>query len=100
MARNKNRKRDTRYAKSKAVKESARKAAQASASKRRKLKEEREAGNQEPVVELDTRPEAQENEQSEDGVERMDAAEKMDAVQEPGQEPVAFGRPELDQVPK
>lgn len=101
MARGKNRKRDNRYSKSRAVKESAKKAAEASALKRRKMKEEREAGNQEPVVDSDTRPEAREIEVEEsDGVAGMEAAEpKMDAVQEPGQEPVAFGRPELDQVP-
>ncbi len=88
MARNKIRKRDTRYAKSRAVKESARKAAEAFASKRRKLKEQQEAGNQEPVE--DTRPARENEEESEDGVDRMEAAEEMDAVQEPGQQPVVF----------
>ena len=74
----KNRKRDNRYSKSRAVKQSAKKAAEASASKRRKMKEEREAGNQEPVVDLDTRPEAPEIEEESDGVARMEVAEEME----------------------
>ncbi|EFX64836.1 hypothetical protein DAPPUDRAFT_117809 [Daphnia pulex] len=87
MARNK--KRDARYSKSRAVKESAKNAAKASALKRRQQKEERErlAGDQEPVIDFDTVPEAQDRE------------EEAVAVEEPVEEPVEKPVEEPDEEP-
>ncbi|EFX67744.1 hypothetical protein DAPPUDRAFT_115201 [Daphnia pulex] len=116
MARNK--KRDTRYSKSRAVKESAKNAAKASALKRRQQKEEREglAGDQEPVIDFDTLPEAQDREEEAVAVEEPVKEPVEEPVEgpveepveepvaepdeEPGQELVASQRPELDQDPE
>jgi hypothetical protein len=59
----KNKKRDARYTKSRAVKNSAKKANAASVLKRQQLKEanEREFGNKEPSIDTDTGHEAQNN---------------------------------------
>jgi hypothetical protein len=86
MARNK--RRDVRYTKSRAVKNSAKNAAVA-VLKRQQLKEakEREAGNKEPSIDT----EAQNN------VEELVAAEKP--VEEPGQELAPEREPVLDQGP-
>lgn len=85
MARNK--KRDVRYTKSRAVKNSAKKAAAAGVLKRRLQKEERErlAGDQEPVIDFDTVPEAQDQEEEVVAVE--------EPVEEPGQEPADEDEP-------
>jgi hypothetical protein len=82
----KNKKRDVRYTKSRAVKNSAKNAAAAAVLKRQQLKEakEREAGNKEPSIDTDTGHEAQDQEE-----------EAVD-----GEEPVASQRPELDQDPE
>jgi hypothetical protein len=87
----KNKKRDVRYTHSKAVKNSAKKAAGASVLKRKQLKEanEREAGNKEPSI--DTGHEAQNN------VEESVASEEP--VEEPGQELAPEREPVLDQGP-
>jgi hypothetical protein len=92
MARNK--RRDVRYTKSRAVKNSAKNAAAAAVLKRKQLKEAkgREAGNKEPSIDTDTGHEAKNN------VEELVAAEEP--VEEPGQELVASQRPELDQDPE
>jgi hypothetical protein len=76
----KNKKRDPRYTKLRAVKNSAKKAAAAAVLKRQQLKEakEREAGNKEPSIDTDTGDEAQNN------VEKSVASEEP--VEEPGQE--------------
>lgn len=62
MARNDRKKKDPRTRRSKALKDSAKKAAEASALRRRHQKEERQAGNQEPVIDFDTVPETQDQE--------------------------------------
>ncbi|EFX78744.1 hypothetical protein DAPPUDRAFT_320194 [Daphnia pulex] len=89
----KNKKRDTRYTKSRAVKNSAKKAAAAAVLKRQQLKEakEREAGNKEPSLDTDTGHEAQNN------VEESVASEEP--VEEPGQELAPEREPVLDQGP-
>ena len=98
----KNKKRDPRYTKSRAVKNSAKKAAATAVLERRQLKEERErlAGDQEPVIDFDTVPEAQDQEEEAVAVEEPveEPVEKPD--EEPGQELVASQRPELDQHPE
>jgi hypothetical protein len=85
----KNKKRDPRYTKSRAVKNSAKKAAAAAVLKRQQLKEakEREAGNKEPSIDT----EAQNN------VEESVASEEP--VEEPGQELAPEREPVLDQGP-
>ncbi|EFX69768.1 hypothetical protein DAPPUDRAFT_113331 [Daphnia pulex] len=89
----KNKKRDTRYTKSRAVKNSAKKAAAAAVLKRQQLKEakEREAGNKETSIDTDTGLEAQNN------VEESVASEEP--VEEPGQELLPEREPVLDQGP-
>ncbi|EFX64911.1 hypothetical protein DAPPUDRAFT_117729 [Daphnia pulex] len=89
----KNKKRDPRYTKSRAVKNSAKKAAAAAVLKRQQLKEakEREAGNKEPSIDTDTGHEAQNN------VEESVASEEP--VEEPGQELAPEREPVLDQGP-
>ncbi|EFX70952.1 hypothetical protein DAPPUDRAFT_112256 [Daphnia pulex] len=89
----KNKKRDPRYIKSRAVKNSAKKAAAAAVLKRQQLKEakEREAGNNEPSIDTDTGHEAQNN------VEESVASEEP--VEEPGQELEPEREPVLDQGP-
>ncbi|EFX67570.1 hypothetical protein DAPPUDRAFT_115342 [Daphnia pulex] len=89
----KNKKRDPRYTKSRAVKNSAKKAAAAAVLKRQQLKEakEREAGNKEPYIDTDTGHEAQNN------VEESVASEEP--VEEPGQELEPEREPVLDQGP-
>ncbi|EFX75845.1 hypothetical protein DAPPUDRAFT_322930 [Daphnia pulex] len=89
----KNKKRDARYTKSRAVKNSAKKANQASVLKRQQLKEanEQEAGNKEPSIDTDTGHEAQNN------VEESVASEEP--VEEPGQELAPEREPVLDQGP-
>jgi hypothetical protein len=89
----KNKKRDVRYAKSRAVKNSAKNAAAAAVLKRQQLKEakEREAGNKEPSIDTDIGDEAQNN------VEESVAAEEP--VEEPGQELAPEREPVLDQGP-
>jgi hypothetical protein len=57
-----------------------------------KEEKERETGNQEPVNNNDTKPEARDIEEV---VDELVASEEL--VEEPGQEPVASGRLELDQ---
>jgi hypothetical protein len=76
------------------VKESAKKAAEASRLKRLQMKQEREqaAGNQEPVIEFDTEPETRD--QLEEVVAVHEAVEEP--VEEPGQEPYASEWSELD----
>ncbi len=88
MVKNK-KKRDPRYTKSKAVKNSAKKAAAAAVLKRQQLKEakEREARNKEPSIDT----EAQNN------VEESVASEEL--VEEPGQELAPEREPVLDQGP-
>ncbi|EFX75938.1 hypothetical protein DAPPUDRAFT_107439 [Daphnia pulex] len=85
--------RDPRYIKSRAVKNSAKKAAAAAVLKRQQLKEakEREAGNNEPSIDTDTGHEAQNN------VEESVASEEP--VEEPGQELEPEREPVLDQGP-
>ncbi|EFX64513.1 hypothetical protein DAPPUDRAFT_118109 [Daphnia pulex] len=80
----KNKKRDTRYTKSRAVKNSAKKAAAAAVLKRQQLKEakEREAGNKEPSIDTDTGHEAQNNEPG-DEEEPIAEIEKETANEEP-----------------
>ncbi|EFX64391.1 hypothetical protein DAPPUDRAFT_118226 [Daphnia pulex] len=81
----KNKKRDPRYTKSRAVKNSAKKAAAAAVLKRQQLKEakEREAGNKEPSIDTDTGHEAQNNVEesvaSEEPVEEPDEGKKKKA---------------------
>ncbi|EFX73118.1 hypothetical protein DAPPUDRAFT_325606 [Daphnia pulex] len=89
----KNKKRDPRYIKSRAVKNSAKKAAAAAVLKRQQLKEakEREAGNKVPSIDTDTGHEAQNN------VEESVASEEP--VEEPGQELEPEREPVLDQGP-
>jgi hypothetical protein len=89
----KHKKRDPRYFKSKAKKNSAKKAAEASSLKRRQLKEvkEREAGNREPSIDKDTGQDAQNNK------EELFATEEP--VEEPGQELAPEREPVLDQGP-
>lgn len=95
--RRKHKRTDREFRKSRAVKKSAKKAAEASRLKRMQLKKEQEAGNQEPSIDLDTGPKAQDDEEEAVAVEEMDASEEP--VEEPGQELVDAGRPELDQEP-
>ncbi|EFX75145.1 hypothetical protein DAPPUDRAFT_323687 [Daphnia pulex] len=91
------------------------KATEASALSRRQKREEkeREAGDQQPVNDFETEPEAKDHD--EEPVEQKDREagdqepvndfdtgsedqdHKDEPVEEPGQEPVAFGRLELDQ---
>jgi hypothetical protein len=89
----KNKKRDARYTKSRAVKNSAKKANAASVLKRQQLKEanEREAANKVPSIDTDTGHEAQNN------VEELVASEEL--VEKPGQELVPERELVLDQVP-
>ncbi|EFX69589.1 hypothetical protein DAPPUDRAFT_328982 [Daphnia pulex] len=89
----KNKKRDPRYTKSRAVKNSAKKAAATAVLQRQQLKEakEREAGNKEPSIDTDTGDEAQNN------VEESVASEEP--VEEPGQELAPEREPVLDQGP-
>ncbi|EFX75644.1 hypothetical protein DAPPUDRAFT_107719 [Daphnia pulex] len=84
----KNKKRDPRYTKSRAVKNSAKKAATAAVLKRQQLKEakEREAGNKEPSIDTDTGHEAQNN------------VEESVASEEPGEEPSQELAPEREPV--
>jgi hypothetical protein len=91
MARNKMR--DPRYSKSRAVKNSAKKAAEASALKRRQLKEdiERDAGNQEASIDTDTRNHAQNSEE--------ELVATKEPVEEPGQELAPERELVLYQVP-
>ena len=80
--------RDPRYSKSRAVKNSTKKAAEASALKRRQLKEdiERDAGNQEASIDTDTRNHAQNSE------------EELVAIKEPVEEPGQELAPEREPV--
>ena len=102
----KNKKRDPRYNKSRAVKNSAKKAAAAAVLKRQQLKEamEREAGNKEPSIDTDTGHEAQDQEEEAVAVEEPVEEPVENPVEEsdekPGQELVASQRPELDQDPE
>jgi hypothetical protein len=98
MVRNDRKEKEPRTRRSKALKDSAKKAAEASALKRRQQKEERErlAGDQEPVIDFDTVPEAQDQEQEVVAVE----GPVEEPVEKPGQESVASQRPELDQDPE
>jgi len=111
MPYNNQKRREQRYSKSRAVKNSAKRAAAASALKRRLQKEEEErlAGDREPVNDIDTRPEAQDQIDEAEAVQEADAVEEAEAVQEAdavdvpceesGQEPVAPGRLTPDQAP-
>ncbi len=88
------------------MKNSAKKAAAAAVLKRRQQKEERErlAGDQEPVIDFDTVPEAQDQEEEAVAVEEPVEEPVEELVEkpneEPGQELVASQRPELDQGPE
>jgi hypothetical protein len=113
MAKNK-RKRDPRYTKSRAVKNSAKNAAAAAVLKMQQLKEamEREAGNKEPSIDTDTGHEAQVQEEEAVAVEEpvkepveepfKEPVEEpvKEPVEGPGQKSVASQRPELDQDPQ
>ncbi len=90
MSRKKNKRTDRKFQKSKAVKQSSQKAAEASALKKKQLKGEkkREAGKQEPTIiieiDIDTETNAQDTEVELDAAEELVAAEEP--VEEPGQE--------------
>jgi hypothetical protein len=94
----KNKKRDARYTKSRAVKNSAKNAAVTTVLKRQQLKEakERDAGNKGPSIDTDTGHEAQDQEEEAVAVEEPVEESVEEPVEGPGQESVASQRPELD----
>jgi hypothetical protein len=97
MARIKQKRRDSRYVKSKAKQLSIQKATEASRLKRLQMRREREAGNQEPSINDTGTIHAQETGVEPVAVEELVAAEEP--VEEPGQESVAGGEPVADQEP-
>jgi len=97
MARIEQKRRDSRYVKSKAKQLSIQRATEASRLKRLQMRREREAGNQEPSIDDSRTIHAQETGVESVAVEELVADEEPD--EEPGQESVAGGEPVDDQEP-